>query len=391
MALPRVLIVDDEPRNLSLVEALLATFELDVVRASGGREAIDAFAEAIATGGFDLVLLDVMMPDVDGLTALEAMRHATPRGERVPIVLVTALGAREDRIRGLEAGADDFLTKPLDPTEVRCRVRNFLDLRLAQRALRARAEELERLQRAKAELTSMLVHDLKNPLAAMSSNLGWIKRRLAKLGAADVDLDSALVDAQDGAKRLLTMIGNLLEVERAESGTLDPKPKATRLADLLGGVARRHEKEVVERKVEMVVEVDALLEAQLDPELTARVLENLVENATRYTPEGGRIVLAATRTDGGLELAVGNTGQPIPEPVQRTLFEKHASGEKRSRGHHLGLGLYYCRLAAQAHGGDIRVESTPQLPTRFVMTLPEARATSPKPRTNVTAPAPFLD
>ena len=171
MSLPRILIVDDEPRNLSLLEALLVGMNVELTRASGGREAIELFARAVSGQvTFDVVLLDVMMPEVDGLTALAEMRKTTPASEHVPIILVTALSAREDRLRGLEAGADDFLTKPLDPGEVRCRVRNFLALRRAQIELRARAEELMQLQKAKADLTRMIVHDLKNPLAGVGSN-----------------------------------------------------------------------------------------------------------------------------------------------------------------------------------------------------------------------------
>src|SRR5579859_6034739 len=122
-AAPQVLVVDDEPRNLNLIEALLAPLGIDQIRAEGGREALEIFR----TRPVDLVLLDVMMPEIDGLSVLAEIRRLTPAGERIPVVLVTALGAREDRLRGLEAGADDFLTKPLDPMELRCRVRTFLE------------------------------------------------------------------------------------------------------------------------------------------------------------------------------------------------------------------------------------------------------------------------
>lgn len=372
-ALPRVLIVDDEPRNLSLLEALLAAEKVAIERADGGRAAIDAFRRAKASGGFDLVLLDVMMPEVDGFTALAEMRRATTAGERVPIVLVTALGAREDRLRGLEAGADDFLTKPLDPNEVRCRVRTFLALHGAQRALRARAEELEQLQRAKAELSRMIVHDLKNPLSAVGSNLGWIERRMQKRGIDDGDLLEALSDARGSADRLLSLVSGLIDVEKAETGQLAIKKRATKMQELLEGVARRHRKAAEERSLTIDLEVDASLSADLDPDLLSRVLENLVENATRYTPAKGRIVLSARRDERGDEIAVSNDGDPIPEERRATVFDKHSSSEDRgARGRNLGLGLYFCKLAAEAHGGTIACESTTAWPTRFVVRLPDA-------------------
>jgi signal transduction histidine kinase len=290
---------------------------------------------------------------------------------------VTALGARDDRIRGLEAGADDFLTKPLDPNEVRCRVRTFLSLRQAQRGLKARAEELERLQKAKAELTSMIVHDLKNPLAAIGSNLSWIARRLRKNGVSDKDLEEALEDALGGSGRLLALVGSLIDVEKAESGQLQVERKNVRVHDILDGIARRHRKEAEARSIVLDIEVDPALQAALDEAVIARMLENLVENATRYAGDKGRIRLEGRSTARGLELVVENTGTPIPVEARAKIFDKHVSGEGK-RSAHLGLGLYFCRLAARAHGGDIAVESTPTWPTRFVIRLAEARVASAK-------------
>ncbi|GAC1352018.1 MAG: hybrid sensor histidine kinase/response regulator [Polyangiales bacterium] len=352
---------------------MLASFNLEITRALGGREAIDAFARAEASGGYDLVLLDVMMPELDGLTVLGEMRKLTPPEQRVPILLVTALNAREDRIRGLEAGADDFLTKPLDPNEVRCRVRTFLALRAAQRMLQKRAAELEHLQKQKAELTRMIVHDLKNPLASVGSNLGWIDKRLRKLGVTDSDLLEALDDSRSGAARLLALIAGLIDVEKAETGQLVVKKRPMRLGELVEGVARRHSKEAKERDIAIAVEADAAVEFELDPDLVSRVLENLVQNATRYTNAGGRIALMCRSFENGdLELSVCNTGTPIAASVRDKVFDKHTSSEDRStRGMNLGLGLYFCRLAARAHGGEVGVDSTEEWPTRFFLRLPK--------------------
>ena len=387
---PRVLIVDDEPRNLSLLEAVLAGMDVDVVSAAGGREGIDVFTRT--PEAFDLVLLDVMMPDVDGLTALAAMRRATPADERVPIVLVTALSARKDRMRGLEAGADDFLTKPVEPNEVRCRVRTFLALRGAQRRLKARALELETLQRQKAELTTMVVHDLKNPLAVIGSNLGWIGKYLRKRGALERELEESLEDAQSGANRLIALISGLIDVEKAEAGQLVVKPRVQKPADVLDGLARRYRKDAESRDLSLSIDADAAVEAPFDADVMVRVFENLLENAVRYTPAKGRIVLQARVAAGFLELAVANTGNVIPEDIRARVFEKHVSSEARkTSGNNLGIGLYFCRLAARAHGGDIFLEGDESLPTRFVVRLPMPRVAEPVRPRPVAGPAAFLD
>lgn len=378
-ALPRVLIVDDEPRNLSLLEALLAPVGVTAIRASGGAEAIELYRAEQARGGFDLVLLDVMMPEVDGLSALAAMREATAQGERIPIVLVTALGAREDRLRGLEAGADDFLTKPLDSNEVRCRVRTFLALRATQRTLAERARELERMQRERAELSRLLVHDLKNPLAALDSNISWMARHIEASG--DSQLKEAVDDSQSSAARLLSLVGGLVEIDRAETGKLVANLKQLSIPKLLESIGQRHRREAELRNIRIDVHADPALEARLDEALFTRVIENLVENATRYAGKGGRIEIAAEQTGNALVLSVSNTGTPIPEQLRATLFDKFTTTERR--GYHQGLGLYLCRLVAEAHGGSVGVEPNDTWPVRFVLRVPlaaEQPAAAPAPR-----------
>lgn len=375
-----VLIVDDEPRNLSLLEAVLAPLGIRTVRATNGLEAVAAFKEA----SFDLVLLDVMMPVLDGLAALAQMREHTPAAERIPIVLVTALAAREDRLRGLEAGADDFLSKPLDPQEVRCRVRTFLALRETQRLLRARADELERVQRARAELSRLVVHDLKNPLAALQGNLQWVRQRASKL--ADPAMIEALDDSASSSARLLTLVGTLAEVERAEQGhlTLDPRP--TVAVDLLESIARRHRRDADLRGITIAVRGDSALTPAFDSAVMERVLENLMENASRFAGNRGAIELAVEPAKNGVTISVANTGRPIAEPVRAHLFDKYATTE--TQGHHQGLGLYFCRLAAEAHQGTISVESDPTWPTRFSIFIPEQR---PAAKTSAMRPSAFLD
>lgn len=370
----RVLIVDDEPRNLALLEAVLAPLGIETRRASHGREAVALFRELHAADEVDLVLLDVMMPELDGFGALAEMRQCTASGERIPIVLVTALSAREDRMRGLEAGADDFLSKPLDPHEVRCRVRTFIALREAQRTLRQRAEELERVQQARADLSRLIVHDLKNPLAALQGNLQWVRSRAAK--SNDAMMLEAIDDSTSSTARLLMMIGTLVDVDRVENSQLRLDRKPTRVCDLLDAVARRHARDAELRGVTIRVTGDPELRATIDCSVLERAIENLVENAARFAGTPGLIELAAVRDGGATAITVSNTGAPMAPEQRARLFEKYATTERG--GNHQGLGLYFCRLAAEAHGGGIAVHSDETWPTRFRITIPEpaARATS---------------
>lgn len=363
----RVLIVDDEPRNLTLLEAVLSPLGIECCRAQNGVEAVAMYQEMLAKGEVDLVLLDVMMPELDGFGALAQMRQLTTTAERIPIVLVTALAAREDRMRGLEAGADDFLSKPLDPHEVRCRARTFLALRESQRTLRERAEELERVQQARADLSRLIVHDLKNPLAALQGNLHWVRQRAAK--GTDAMMLEALDDSTSSTQRLLMLIGTLIDVDRAENAQLQIECRPTRVVDLLEAVARRHQRDAEIRGVTINVEGDGELRASIDTAVVERVVENLVENATRFAGAAGKIELAVTREGNQTIITVANTGEPIPAATRARMFEKYATSERA--GNHQGLGLYFCRLAAEAHDGRISLDGDETWPTRFRIAIPD--------------------
>jgi signal transduction histidine kinase len=369
----RVLVVDDEPRNLALIAAILEGARVDgepveLTLVTSGQEAIDRFGACAATTPFDLVLLDVMMPDLDGFSVLRGMRSLTPAGGRIPIVLVTALGSREDRIRGLESGADDFLTKPVDAAELRCRVRTFLSLRRTQRALKAHADQLEAAQVARAELTSMIVHDLKNPLAGVAGSLSWLARTFEGHPCDPAMLVEAVEDAREGTRRVLTLIRAIAEVERAETGQLKIAAAPCAIRTFVDGITRIQRRAALARSLTLEVHADDV-ELEADAELLGRVLENLLENAIRHTPEGGKVRVDARSTGALLELAVSNTGTPISAQARATLFDKYARGERRHDAH-LGLGLYFCRLAVQAHGGRIAVESGEDWPTKFVVRVP---------------------
>src|SRR5438067_9038420 len=160
-----ILVVDDEARNRALMRGFLSS-QWEVIEAADGVTAL----EMLRRTPVDLVLLDVMMPEQDGFETCRLIK-SEPRDPFLPVILVTALGEQEDRNRGLEAGADDFLHKPIDRRELLLRVRSFLRLREQDRVIRAQVEELQRLQSLKDDMVSLLVHDLRNPLAGVLSTI----------------------------------------------------------------------------------------------------------------------------------------------------------------------------------------------------------------------------
>jgi signal transduction histidine kinase len=361
----RVLLVDDEPRNLRLLEVWLSPFGYDLIRAEGGREAIEVFERTRP----DLILLDVMMPDLDGIDVLTHVR-AHESASHIPVILVTGQTEREDRLRGYEAGADEFLEKPVDRALLLARVRTLLRLKEAGDELLRRNVLLEQLRREQRELTEFIIHDLKNPLSIIHMNLGWM--RAENVAAERTDVEEALTDAEEASSRLQAMIEELLAVARIERADVPLERTAVELGELLHEMARAHAREAEARGITLGAEAKLGIRAHADPAILRRVLENLIRNALQYAPAGGRIGISA-RGGSDVEVAVSNTGQPVPEQERGRIFQKFQRGANAStkRGN-AGLGLYFCRRAMEAHGGSIAVTQTPEWPTSFVLHLPAA-------------------
>ncbi|HSN13018.1 MAG TPA: HAMP domain-containing sensor histidine kinase [Anaeromyxobacteraceae bacterium] len=219
----------------------------------------------------------------------------------------------------------------------------------AQAEAAAQRDALLDARTVSEELSAAIVHDLKNPLATLLQYAALAEAQLQEAGAApQVLADLRLVG--DEGRRLAKLIGDLLLVNRLERGGLTLRRETAPVALLLERVAESYRPRARERGVTIQVSGAAGLTASLDPDLTLRLLENLVSNALRYVGSGDRIELAAEKTGDGLRLAVRNSGVPVPAEARAKLFEKYVSKGRRE-WHNAGLGLYLCRLVAEAHGG----------------------------------------
>jgi two-component system sensor histidine kinase/response regulator len=367
----RLLLVDDEAPNLVLLERLLAPLRHELVRACDGKAALSMIAECKP----DLVLLDLNMPGMGGLEVLARIR-AEQGKDHIPVIVLTAHSEREHRLRGLEAGADDFLEKPADGPVIRLRVATLLQLKESRDTLKrlndelaARNTALELLQREQRELTAFVVHDLKNPLAALWADLEFARERVSSDDAA---LEEALEDASLASRRLRAMIEDLLLISRLEESALQLHPEAIPLSELLREVFGEYGRRAAAKQVELLGPRRTDTHVTADRALLQRVLENILDNSLRYTPAHGRVGVAmATRLDDAVEIAVSNTGPAIPPADRERIFEKFARGRGSGEsGGNAGLGLYFCKRAVEALGGHIEVTETPEWPTSFVVRLP---------------------
>lgn len=350
----RVLVVDDNATNRLLVVETLAPEGMDVVEAGSGPEALATFAAT----PFDVVLLDVRMPGLDGFATLERLR-ALPGGD-VPVVFLTALRDIETFDRARAAGALDFLTKPVQPTELLSRVEVLLRLRRLGAEVRDQLDEIRRqrddllrVQLQKERLAAFVVHDLKNPLSAMRLH-ATVLTRMPDLppGARE-----SAVAIREQCDRLHHLVMNLLDLSKADEGQLVARRSEVDIDQLARDVATELGVQADARRVTIVLELAAGLRFAADPDLLRRMLENLVDNALRHTPSGGRVSIEAQAAATQLVLRVRDTGPGIPAQLAERIFEPFVqleigTGATRSGR---GLGLSFCRAAVTAHGGTIVV------------------------------------
>lgn len=357
-----LLIVDDNAANLLALEVLLEPLGHRVVPARSGKEALRLFDEVNP----DLVLCDLVMNGFDGLDVLGMIR-AHRDSSHTPVILVTAYTEREHRLRALRAGADEFLEKPIDEAILSARVNTLLLLKQSRDELSARHVALQRLRREQRELTEFMVHDIKAPLTKLR---GGVTELATQLEAGPATL-GPMVEALDSEVRGLTnMLEDLLWISRFETSSFPVHRKTVRLNEVVRRVIDRHKAAATSREIDLGMTCTEHLTVTADERLLDRIFDNLIDNALRHTPSGGRVGVAL-QSDDGVEVCVCNDGEPITPLERERIFDKFVRGatEPPCPGH-AGLGLYFCRRAVDALQGDIRVSDLPGWSTSFRVWLP---------------------
>jgi signal transduction histidine kinase len=257
----------------------------------------------------------------------------------------------------------------------------------ADRLIRTRGQELEHaysnLRQAEGlrdDLTNMIVHDLRSPLTALTANLDLITRTMNNPAFADAP-PRFLSAARAAGLRMMGMIDDLLNVGKFEAGELQPVLAPVYLPTLLGDRLDGFRPQADKEKKELRIEAPAdLPTVQADPDLIARVVDNLVSNAMKYTDAGGHIGVSAARQERMVSVRVSDDGEGIPPEFHNRIFDKFGQLTDKSSGAPLrkgtGLGLAFCRLAVEAHGGNLRVDSAPGRGSTFTFTLPVSASTN---------------
>ncbi|GIW71481.1 MAG: hypothetical protein KatS3mg102_1023 [Planctomycetota bacterium] len=346
---PRVLVVEDNPDLRTFIAYGLAE-HYRVETAADGLQALECARRRRP----DLIVTDVMMPRMDGHELCRQLRQQ-PLLASVPVVLLTARAGVEAVVEGLGCGADDYLTKPFELRELRARIEAQLRARRLERQLRERESRLAAI----GQMASAIVHDLKNPLAAV---VGYaeLARQAALEGAAPEEIAEELAPVLSESARLRRMLQEVLDFARGGSPplVLEPTQVASYLHEVLRPLRQELEQSGIELRCELAI--DDTFAIPLDRDRVHRALENLIANArealcSQPAPASGRrtVWVKAAVRQGGLHLRVADNGPGIPDEMADRLFEPFATAGK-AQG--TGLGLMTVRNLVRAHGGQVRAE-----------------------------------
>jgi len=350
----RVLIVDDEPLARDTLEALLYREGYELLFAINGIDAIQRMKELAP----DVILLDVMMPQMTGYEVCQYLKNS-PEFRHIPIILVTALDGSDELVRGLDAGADEFLSKPVNSQELRARVRSMLRIKIQY-------DELGRTLHLRELLSNMIVHDMRNPLAAILLYIQLLKRK------GNLSADQAkyfeLIHAE--AQQLSTFLDDILMLAKMEKGKLILSRAPVDMARFANDLLPKYTDLASSQGVEFVFQhlTSAPPSISLDANLMQRVIDNLISNALKFSPPNSKITLCIEyprqRTQQNdapiLRIQVMDEGPGILPEDRERIFDKYEIVSMKQAGkNQVGLGLAFCKMVIEAHNGHIFADNNP--------------------------------
>jgi signal transduction histidine kinase len=352
-----VLVVDDVPQNIAAIEAVLSQPGLNLVKAHSGNDAL----ELLLVKEVALALVDVRMPGMDGFELAELMRGAE-RTRDIPIIFMTAASHDPTRMfRGYEAGAVDFLHKPVDPTILKSKVDVFVELYSQRRRLSAQLEELRTALKLNEMFAAVLGHDLRNPLNAISISAEVLLRQ-----SGDEMVKSMAERIRGSTRRMAKMIEQLLDVARIRAGGVSLQMRPGDVLQVCSNI--RDELEGTRGSGRIALTASGDTGAVFDADRLSQVFSNLVGNALQHGDASAPVSVSINGADAErVTVRIGNRGT-IPAERLKTLFEPFQPGGTSQSG--LGLGLYIADQFVQAHGGRVRACSGAQEETVFEFSIP---------------------
>ena len=362
-----LLVVDDDAENREVLSRRLIKQGHEVRTASSGSEALQVLTEA----AFEVVMLDIMMPDMDGYEVLSRIK-GDRRLQHIPVIMISAIDEVQSVVRCIEAGAEDYLAKPFDPTLLKARIGASLEKKRGRDRETVLYEQLQKnykrlleVEKLRDDMRNMIVHDLRTPLTSLIVGMEMV----GAAGPLTDEQQEMMALATGGGKTLLAMINDLLDVEKMESGTTRLNYEPLSASDLVASALEQVGSLAATQETSIVTSISPTLPVfEGDANKLTRTLVNLIANAIKFT-RGGTVTITATHAEDEIRFAIHDTGAGIPPEAFERIFEKFAQVDAHTKVG-TGLGLAFCKLAVEAHGGHIKVDSVAGAGSTFSFTIP---------------------
>ncbi len=367
-----VLVVDDIPRNLQVLSTILDNEGFDITFASNGKQAIDVANSAMP----DLILLDVMMPEMNGFEACQILK-SMDKTKHIPIIFITGRSDTESIVEGFKAGAVDYVTKPFNTVEMISRIKTHLELKLSKdKILESNKKldnyrfELEQVIQSKDKFFSIIAHDLRGPFSGFIGLTSMLIEDYEELNKEEIVTISNSMNSS--AKQLYELLENLLEWSRSQMGKIEYNPINIDIFNISGKVLSLIEANAKEKNITLLNSIVENTYVFADSNMLNTILRNLISNAIKFTELNGTITLSTEQNDKMCLISVSDTGIGISEEGISQIFKidtKYTTlGTNNERG--TGLGLVLCKELIEKQGGGISVSSTLGKGTTFTISLP---------------------
>lgn len=368
---PNIIIVDDVPDNLKILGNILKFEGYKVRPVPNGMMALKV-AEMKKP---DLILLDIMMPDMDGFEVCRRLK-GNPKMFDVPVIFISALNDTGNIVKALKSGGVDFITKPFQAEEVIVRVKTHLDLYMQSKRLEKQSKELQDLVATKDKFFSIIAHDLRGPLGGFM--------QLTEMMAVEFNEFTSdqqkemIVELSQSSRSIYNLLENLLEWSRMQQGQTAFRPEEINLRELLSECINALTDSIRYKSIQLNVDITDAQKVTADKNMIQSVIRNLVSNAVKFTPSGGKVNISADLSENNtLVFVVRDTGIGMNNMMISNLFQINANirrpgteGEQST-----GLGLLLCKEFVEKHGGELWVESEEGKGTAFYFTIPENKLT----------------
>ena len=362
----KILIVDDVMSNVLLLKVLLTNEKFQIATASNGRQAIDQVEKEKP----DLVLLDVMMPDMSGFEVSQQLK-ANPETSEIPIIFLTALNSTADIVKGFQVGGNDFISKPFNKEELIIRVTHQISLIAAKRIIVAQTEELRKTITGRDKLYSVIAHDLRSPMGSIKMVLNMLILNLPSESIGE-EMYELLTMANQTTEDVFSLLDNLLKWTKSQIGKLKVVYQDVDMVEVTEGVIEIFSMVAGLKQIGIRLEAPERLGVYADIDMIKTVIRNLISNAIKFSNEGTEILVIVQEQDDMAVVSVKDSGCGIDEENQKKLLhtDTHFSTFGTNNEEGSGLGLLLCQDFVIKNGGKLWFTSVKGEGSTFSFSIP---------------------